>query len=549
MKKTYRAFAVAAATLLAASFTGCHVADGGDGSDRESVKKGDYTGLVELSIDGGSQNNAYNTTSSLIYDKYSNPYPYNTLEALVEEWNEANAHDYGYYFTVANTSMNNNREEMVPLLQTKKAPEIVYYLPTTIAEDMTKGYFYDLSAAMETPNKYSKAGEAGSTAWKDLYTAEEYQTFFAPNGHMYTVSMEKNPIGIIYNKTLLTAAGVAEEPDTFKEFMEAQDKINEYAVAQNRADKTDVTKYIAPFFSVYPWYDSFLETTLLSGKMKYLDVITEDGVLDAAEFVRGFLLKDDENKPLYYSPDKDETLELYRLIRETTKYYPGDYKSYYATQQFTAGNLAMLEVTGGDIRELIDSVDGSFEIGVMPYPQLTAESTSIEITGNVRRGLSGYCTGWAISNSAMAKDEKSGNTKCVDACIDILMYLSCFENNDKMVNENGFAIPLSGNTTYEPFQALAEIYETDCANETSIAWAAATAGDAMNKDYYDATVLFRDRALAAKDMDAVKALLSSTTNGLYASFLSAIRNITEINGWDSDTMASWPGKDVTTENN
>ena len=47
-----------------------------------------YDNLVKLTIDAGGQNAQYNTTASMDYDKFLNPYPYNTLEKLVDAWNE-----------------------------------------------------------------------------------------------------------------------------------------------------------------------------------------------------------------------------------------------------------------------------------------------------------------------------------------------------------------------------------------------------------------------------------------------------------------------------
>lgn len=500
-----------------------------------------YEGLVKLTIDAGGQNAQYNTTSSMEYDKYLNPYPYNTLETLVDAWNEANAEKYGYYFVVADNSINMDRETMAPMLSNGSAPEILYYLGTTIAEDQNKGWFYDISSAMETPNKYSKDGEAGSVKWKDIYDSTAYATTFAPNGSKYTVEMEQNPIGIIYNKTLFEAAGITEVPVTYKDFMEAQDKLNAYAAKVGRSDPSDDANYICPYFHMYPWYDSYLESTLWASQLEFMDVITVDGRVDAEEYARAYMQKDPVTGERLYSPEDARYVELFRLIKQMTKYYPTNYSSYYAEQQFLVGNLAMLEVTGGSIRELVDTVDGDFEIGVMPYPVLTQQPegeqsdpyyTTFNVDKYVRRGSSGYTTGWAITNSAMNKDSAAGNSDCVDACIDILMYLTCFENNDKMVNDLGFAIPLSGNTTNSYFKILAEAYKSDLENENSVAWSCATANATMNKDYYDAFYLFRQDAIGL-DISAIEGKLPVLKN----SFINAVNTLYNTNKWDSK---SWP---------
>ena len=543
-KKFAKIMSLLLAAALCVPFAACNVVGGTGDPDKDvdEVEKGDYSKYTKLVIDAGGQNAAYNTTSSLVYDKYTNPYPYNTLEQIVEEWNKAHAAEYGYYFAVASSSINNDRETMVPMLNNGTAPEIMYYLTTTVAEDQGKGWFYDLKEEMEQPNKYSKAGEDGSERWRDLYPDDLYRSFFSPDGQIFTVTLEQNPIGILYNKTLFREAGITEEPTTFKEFMEAQDKINAYAVSVGRADPSNDAVYICPFNSMYPWYDSYLETSLMGDIIGDLDVIEKDGYVSAEEYVRGYMTKNGEENRLF-SPDDDRMVELYRLIKLTCKYYPTNYESYYCEQQFTIGNLAMLEVVGGDIRSLIDTVDGDFEVGVFAYPVLETQPADEETneyytTYNVndyyvQRGLSGYSTGWAITNSAMNRDKSNGNDKCVSACVDILMYLSCFENNDKMVNDLGFAIPLSGNTEYEYFEPLAEVFREDRNNEKALAWSAATAGNAMNKDYYDAVYLFRKTALVT-DNSSIKTALSNT---LVSSFASAANRLYQQNGWD---RATWP---------
>ena len=53
---------------------------------------------VQIYVDGGGANAHFNSTPSMEYDKYANPYPYNTLEKLAKEWNEQNT---GYEIVIA----------------------------------------------------------------------------------------------------------------------------------------------------------------------------------------------------------------------------------------------------------------------------------------------------------------------------------------------------------------------------------------------------------------------------------------------------------------
>ena len=524
-KPVFCALAVVMAASVCVAAAGC----GGKGAE------------VEIVVDGGGQNAHFNSTKSMIYDKYANPYPYNTLEKIGEEWSKAHP---GYKIKIASSSLNNDNETMRPALNQGTAPEILFYLGTTIAEDMSKGWFVDLNEYMEKPNKYSAEGEAGSVHWKDIYSAEEYSTTLAPNGMKYTAEMEKNPIGFIYNKTVFKAAGITETPETFADFMEAQDKVYEYALSQGKGDST-ADNYLCPYFPYYPWYDSVIESSLYGEYLEYYDVIKKDGVLDAQETARAYMTKDSKGTRLY-SPDDARAKEKARLTTVMTKYYPVNFESYYAEQQFVGGNLAMLEVLGGSIRKIVDSVDGKFEIGVFPYPVLTqkpadAENgdyyTTYNVDRHVRRGLSGYSTGWAVTNSAVAKGQD-----VVDMCVDFLMYVTSYSVNDRMINDKGFSIPLSGNPEYEYFKTLAAEYEADSADKTTLAWAAVCPGGALNKTYYDANYLTRMEIIKAKgNQETIDLKLA----GLLSSFTTAVNNVYKQNSWNRDEWPAYTGPDIT----
>lgn len=556
MKKLFRIAGMLFAGMLAACACGCTIADSGKDPDKDikpAEPDRDYSEFATpLLIEGGGQDLSYCSTESLVYDKYTNPYPYNTLEKLANEWNERNAEKYGYYFKIAQNSINNDRETLVPMLNNGTAPEIVFYLPgVTIAEDQSKGWFYDLKDVMEKPNVYCKEGEAGSTRWRDLYRDDMYSSFFAPNGQLFTVSMELDPIGILYNKTVLDKAGVTKIPETYKEFMEAQEKIRALGISEGRGDPEDDTKYLTPFYSYYPWYDSCIEMQIFGEKMDYLDVINPNGYVDAEELVRGYLTKDENGEP-YYSVDSDRMVEVYRLVNQACQYYPKNYTSYYTEQQFAAGNIAMLEVSGAIMRTLIDTVEGQFDVAVGSFPLVETQPageeespyyTKYDTSKYIRRGMRGDSTSWAITNSAMNRDAKNGDTKCVDACIDMLMWLTMEENNERMVNELGFAVPISGKTDYEYFKPLAELYRGDSKNANSYTWAALNSAGRMNKDFYDASYLFRrdNTFKLGTDLTAIKRELTAR---LLPSFQASANTLYTQNKWDRD---AWPAAGVTSK--
>jgi hypothetical protein len=101
-----------------------------------------------------------------------------------------------------------------------------------------------------------------------------------------------------------------------------------------------------------------------------------------------------------------------------------------------------------------------------------------------------------------------------------------------MVNDLGFAVPLSGNTTNEYFKSLAETYKSDVENPNSVSWSCATAGGTMNKDYYDAFYLFRQDSIGLSMSD-----IESKLPVLKNSFINAVNTLYNTNKWDNK---SWP---------
>src|SRR5690554_3313699 len=86
---------------------------------------------IVIVVDGGGQQGHYNSTVSMEYDPVANPYPYNTLEKLAEEWMKNNPK---FKIEIARNSLNNDRERVVSSLSQKTAPDILFYMNTTIAE-------------------------------------------------------------------------------------------------------------------------------------------------------------------------------------------------------------------------------------------------------------------------------------------------------------------------------------------------------------------------------------------------------------------------------
>lgn len=404
--------------------------------DNDSGYDGEIKTIV---VDAGGDIGNFNTTP-IMSPSEANPFPYNTLELLAREWEALNP---GYKIEINKTSSNGDRAILVPQLNNKTAPDITYQNGTVVNMDLGKDYYVALNDYLDKPNKYVE----GNTAWKDLYIPEELAQNMASDGKYYTITLEKIPVGIMYNKEILRAAGVNEIPKTYAEFLQVLSDIK---------TKTDKEAYT----TTYTWYDIVLESTMFSDILPESDVLTVNGKIDTEEFVRAF----DKGiwNPTLNALGANATLEgnrYYEYIKVTkmkTEYYPNNWQSYDAHTNFVNGNLAMVEVTGREIRKLSINKNVDFEWGVMPYPDLTTETTKHAYAPSIR-GVAGLATPWFITNSAVQKGT-------VEGAVDFLMFLTAPENNNRLIGDLKGGIPLNPNASTEiaPYlQDLLDIYTKD----------------------------------------------------------------------------------------
>lgn len=108
-----------------------------------------------------------------------------------------------YSVKINRNSINGNRDSILSYVSTGSGPDILYQTGTTIAEDMDKNYFVDVTDYLSEPNPYVK----GNEKWSDLYDAQELEASRAPNGNFYSIGIDRNVAGIMYNKDIFERAG------------------------------------------------------------------------------------------------------------------------------------------------------------------------------------------------------------------------------------------------------------------------------------------------------------------------------------------------------
>ena len=421
-------------------------------------------------LDAGGDIGNYNTTASM-EKSTSNPYPYNELETLCKEWMALPGNE-DYKVVVAETSYNGSTSSLRPLLNAKTAPDVIYMNGTTAEEDKDKGWFEPLKKYLMSPNVYCEEGTLGSERWIDLYGGE---TEFVPqsDGEYYYINMERIPIGIIYNTKILEECGISYPFSSLTELINAEKKIS-----QSNKGYTYLTSY--------RWLDIQLESNMFA----YLlddPLIDIDGNknLDLKELISAY-------KNGKWAVDNDRYKAYLELVQKKTKYYPRAYESLDALSSFVGGRVAFMEGTGAVLRQLSVNTSIPFTYKIMPYPTVEQQDLkNLGITGadsitndtlrQSRRGTAGYGTSWWVTNTAQDKGQKT-----VDKIVDLLMFLTAPEQNNRLVSKLGGGIPLNPNEGIdinEYLKPLLDLYVEDAKDENKISWAVWNSWNVLGTDY------------------------------------------------------------------
>ena len=468
MKKLALMLGLAAALgLVCGSFAGC----GGGGTNK-----------TVLYFDGGGGSGNYTTTSS-----------YDTLEQLAEEWN---ANNEKFEVVINKASLNGNRSAITSMLSAGTAPDMLMQVGTVVNDDIGTGWYADLTEYLEQPNPY----EEGNTAWKDIYGTESIAASKASDGKNYYVCLDKIPVGTVYNMDLLAQAGITEVPQTYSEFLACLEAL------QKAKDAGRITAEV--FMHGGLWQESYLGTSVYGSKVEEWDE-DDTGVVSAYELVKAY-------KEGKWTLDDEYFREFLRLCYEKAKYYPDNYLSYDTAYNFARGNLAVTDAVGNVMRTL--TRNARFNVEVAGYPVLDTEASAMGGYTTVR-GSAGLSSAYWVTNSAVNKGQEA-----VDACVDFLMFLTASDNNARLVNDLGYALPLNvEDSTVELFAGLADEYEADLQSGTALAWSACYIPDMLGTDfnnYYQLAMGDFYQGEAEGNIDAVVADLNSHIDGCIDALVS-----------------------------
>lgn len=467
MKK--RILSLLGVAALAAAVCGCSPAE---------------DGKIELTFDGGGGSGNYNSSRN-----------YDTLEKLAGEWNEKNDK---FKVVINKVSLNGNRSAITSMLSATKAPDMLMQVGSVVNDDIGNGWYVPLNDYLAKPNPY----EEGNAAWRDIYGEGAIAAAAASDGKNYYVCLDNIAIGMLYNMDILKSAGITETPETYSEFLGCLKTLRQ----AKEEGRIDAEIYLPSGL----WMENYLGTSVYGDLIAEWD---EDGsqTVSTYEAIKSY-------KEGKWTLGDERFREFLRLLGQKSEYYPENYLGYDVTYKFAKGDIAITDGVGNTISTL--TKNAKFEVALSGYPLLD-EAASVYGGTKVIRGSAGLSSAYWVTNSATAKGQDA-----VDACVDFLMFLTARENNKRLVNDLGYALPIRAeDSSLELFRGLSAQYKEDREGD-GLLWSACylpeLLGTTFNDSYQLAMGDFYEDSKGVKtgDADAVIGALSPVAESSIAELIS-----------------------------
>ena len=455
---------------------------GGGGASSDKIK---------LYFDGGGGSGNYNTSRT-----------YNTLETLASEWNEKNDK---YEIVINEKSLGGNRSSITSMLTATTAPDMLMQVGSVKNDDIGNNWYVALNKYLEKPNPY----EEGNKAWGDIYGADAIESGKSSDGNNYYVCLDNIAIGMMYNMDLLNAAGVESIPKTHSEFIDCLEKL------QTAKDKGVINAEV--YCPNGLWHESYIGNSVYGAKIAEWDE-DQSGTVSTKELIDAYQEKE-------WNIDDDRFEEFLRLCGQKAEYYPDNYLGYDVPYKFAKGNLAVTDAIGNNMVTLAANAK-KFNVRVAAYPRLDSDASKYG-GYTTRRGSAGQSSAYWVTNSAIAKGEGA-----IDACVDFLMFLTASDNNSRLVNDLGTALPLKiEDSTVNLFKPLAGQYKADLENSKSLMWGACyipeMLGTAFNDNYQLTMGDFYEDPKGEKTGD-----ISAVVSTLKPKAAESVADLIERYGWE-----------------
>ncbi len=278
--------------------------------------------------------------------------------------------------------------------------------------DVYNGILYDMTVDYEAGllhNFYDLYEEESAydpgKPWKDTLPESILQRMYISEGAVPGYPTTSQVVRIFYNADMFAAAGCA-IPNTWAEYLVSCQKLVDAGYIPfgfPNAAYGDLS---------WLWFCNSVTNQLNHDLIAELDV-SGNGYVELPEIVKGF----EEGKLDFTS---ESIKKAYELMKEFSQFWTNDYNGLdqsTAYDMFMRGEVAMVQGMSTNMTKFTEGVNGAFEIGVMPVPTITEETSEFAFGQSVVLG--GQPDIIYGINKDCEQDEKK-----LAAAIDFVQYIS-----------------------------------------------------------------------------------------------------------------------------
>ena len=273
------------------------------------------------------------------------------------------------------------------------------------------GMLVPLTECLNEESAYAPGRRWADTFYPVVWVDQEDPIY----GELWIVPFNFFTLRIFYNKELFARAGIEGEPETWAEFMQAQQKLLDAGITPYLMANSLTTQYANGGLA-------WLTDMLFQDRVPELDVVTRDGQIDGIE----------SNISIYDGKTRlsdPAVLIVPRLVKDWSRYWVRGFNGLdrqQAKMMFANGLGAMYQDGSWETEGILQSV--TFECGVFSMPTVTKETTPYADGPRNDRNFSLW---FAVSKAA----ERRGR---LPRALDFLQFLTGPEAADTLTNYVSF---------------------------------------------------------------------------------------------------------------
>ena len=293
-------------------------------------------------------------TLTFVTDSSADEKTITTTEAIIKAFEDATG------ATIKYTNIAQDcRTWLATQFAANQGPDVYNGILYDMTSDYEAGLLYNFADLYESESAYDQG-----KPWKETLPESILERMYISDGAVPGYPTTSQVVRIFYNADMFEKAGCA-LPTTWAEYMDACQKLVDAGFIPfgfPNASYGDLS---------WLWFNNSVSNQLNHDLLATMDV-SGNGYVELAEIVKAF-----EEGTLDFT--SEPLFECFNLMKDFSKYWTSDFNGLdqsTAYDMFMRGEVAMVQGMSTNLTKFTEGVNGAFEIGVMPVPVITEETSS-----------------------------------------------------------------------------------------------------------------------------------------------------------------------------